>query len=52
MLSRRRILAGITTGVIGLGGCAATQQEFSFAANPARFDETLLSETGYTLQNR
>jgi hypothetical protein len=52
MTRRQTLLAAGTTMTAFLTGCAATQQEFSFSATPGRVTQQILSDTGYTPDQR
>lgn len=46
-MQRRTLITGALGLAAGLAGCAATQEEFEFEAQPASFADAAVSEAGY-----
>ncbi|WP_299237196.1 DUF6517 family protein [Natronomonas sp.] len=46
-MQRRTLITGALGLTAGLAGCAATQEEFEFEAEPAAFDDAAVNEAGY-----
>lgn len=46
-MQRRTLITGALGLAAGLAGCAATQEEFEFEAEPASFGDAAVSEAGY-----
>ena len=49
-MKRRELCVGIAGLAVGLGGCAATQEEFEFESTPATFADEAVAEAGYESQ--